>query len=163
MKNAKLANNLISNDIWDLMGGQNLSRMCTFPHFLWAEYPFLASRFHEQNWHFHEQNLETPTVGVHMLNMLTVSTCSTGSVHMLNWKHAHAQLEAYTYAQLEVCTCSTGSMHMAYAQWEGAHAQLEACTCTTGSIHMLNWKCPHTQLEVCTCSWSFESVHMLEL
>ena len=64
---------------------------------------------------------------------------------MLDWKHAHAQLQAvhmlnethhnanrHAHAQVEVCTCSTESMHM--------YAQLEMCTCSTENIiiNMLN-------------------------
>ena len=70
-----------------------------------------------------------------------------GIVHMLKWHCAHAQLEA--------CTCSTGSVHMLnwnmrMLKCKCAYAQL-ACTCSPESVRMLNWKHAHAQLEACTC------------
>ena len=73
---------------------------------------------------------------VHMLKwdcacvhaQLEACICSTGSVHMLNCKRAHAQLE---------CVHSV-SVHMLTEKC--AHAQLEACTCSSDFVHMLNWK-----------------------
>ena len=63
---------------------------------------------------------------------------------MLNWKRAHAQLEA--------CKCSTESVHM--LNWKYAHAQLEVCVCASGSVHVLNWH------EVCIC---LTDMHMLPI
>ena len=73
-------------------------------------------------WHFAHAQLEA-------------STCSTGSVHMLNWKvfmlcsvSVHV-LNWHAQAHLKVCACLTESLHM--LNWEFAHAQLETCTCAT--------------------------------
>ena len=43
------------------------------------------------------------------LKLLELST--NGSMHMLNWKHAHAQQKS-ARAHSEACKCSTGSVHV---------------------------------------------------
>ena len=61
--------------------------------------------------------------------LLEVWTCSTDSVHMLNWRSA--------YAQLEVCTCLL----------KYAHALLK--------VHMRSWRCAYALLGVCMHNWVY--------
>ena len=65
-------------------------------------------------------------------------TCPTESIHMLNWKCAHAHLKAYKYPALKACTCSTKSIYM--LNYNSAHAQVKVYKCSDVSMQMINWK-----------------------
>ena len=70
--------------------------------------------------------VEAKGIRAHAQVGLCMCKCSTGSVHMLNWKRVHAQPE--------VCTC----------QLERAHA--EVYTSLPESVRMINCKRAHAQL-----------------
>ena len=63
-----------------------------------------------------------------------VCTCSSVSVHMLNWKRA--------YVQLEACICSMKTTHNA-----------------NKSVHMLKCSCAHAQLKACTGTIAHKARH----
>jgi len=86
---------------------------------------------------------------------LEACTCSTGSVHLLNWDVCVLKLKC-AHAQL-ACTCSPESVCM--LNWKRAHAHVTLCTCSSGVVHVLNWKHAHSQLEACACATG--SVHLL--
>ena len=59
-----------------------------------------------------------PTLGVKTTTclrcahaLLNVCTCFAESVHMFDWRCAHALLKC-TYALLKVCACTIGSVYM---------------------------------------------------
>ena len=62
---------------------------------------------------------------------LEVSTWSSVSMNMLNWKRAHTQLKT--------CICSTKSLYK--LNWKCAHAQVEVCASTCFSTEKIGCAC----------------------
>ena len=116
-----------------------------------------------------------------------VCTCSTGSVHMLDWIVYMAYESGHmfynncsvhmlywtvnivywrcTYAQLD---CAHAQLKCAYTQLKYTHTLLEVCTCSTGSMHVLYWslynlyKCVHALLKCAHPQLGVWGVHMFD-
>ena len=95
-------------------------------------------------------------------------TCSTGSVHMLNWKCAHAHQEPFLERSVTLLSAADNLMLMykfqrvkdlvkmslgdAFNDRKRNEQSLTSMRPCFEDVHMHNWKRAYAQLGACTCS-----------